>query len=70
MERKNEQSLQRFCPKCGSPKIKEWSELSDDEKFLVEKLPASGNFSAEDRKHHRFCTRCFYEDAANKTEKA
>jgi hypothetical protein len=70
MERKNEKSSQRFCPKCGSPKIKRWSDLTEDEKFIVERLPASGEFSSEERRRHRFCSRCFYEDKAAETEKA
>jgi hypothetical protein len=70
MQRKNESSSQRFCPKCGSPKIKRWDELTEDEKFIVERLPASGDFSSEERRQHRFCARCFYEDKTAEAEKA
>jgi hypothetical protein len=38
-----------------------WSELGDDEKLLAEKLPASAAFTKEQRKKHRFCTRCWFE---------
>jgi hypothetical protein len=70
MQRKNEKKLQRFCPKCGSPKIKQWDELTDDEKFTIERLPGSSEFSSEERRRHRFCARCFYEDTNIETEKA
>ncbi len=70
MKRKNEQSLQRFCPKCGSPKIKGWDELTADEKFMVERLTAPGKFSPEDRKRHRYCARCFYEITQTEREDA
>lgn len=61
MKRKDEKILQRFCTKCGSPKFKNWDELTSDEKFLIERT-SSGKSSIEERKHHRFCARCFNED--------
>jgi len=39
-----------------------WSDLSDDEKLLAERLPTSAEYSREERKKHRFCTRCWYEE--------
>jgi hypothetical protein len=38
-----------------------WSDLADDEKLLAEKLPASAEYSKEERKKHRYCTRCWFE---------
>ena len=70
MQRKDEKKLQNFCPKCGSPKIKFWNEMTADEKFIIEKLPLSSEFSLEERKQHRFCARCFYEERATKSEQA
>jgi ribosomal protein S27AE len=49
------------CPKCGSFSFKPWSELTDDEKFLAERLPGSAEYSRSQRIQHRFCTRCWYE---------
>ena len=49
------------CPRCNSLKMKSWNELSEDEKILVKKLPASAEFSPVQRERHRFCIRCFYE---------
>lgn len=51
------------CPKCGGAKFKRWDELDGEQKMLIEKLPASAEFSLKQRKQHsRWCTRCFYED--------
>ncbi len=50
-----------FCPRCHSSKMKSWNELSSEEKMLAEKLSASAEFSLEERKKHRFCTKCWYE---------
>jgi Zn-finger nucleic acid-binding protein len=50
------------CPKCGGAKFKRWNDLDDEEKMIVERLPASAEFSLEDRKRNsRWCTRCFFE---------
>jgi ribosomal protein S27AE len=53
---------EHICPNCGSAKMKNWRDLSDEQKFLVERLPLSAEYTAEERKKHRFCERCFYED--------
>lgn len=49
------------CPNCGSAKIKEWKDLDEDQKFLVERLPMNTEFPSKQRKKHRFCERCFFE---------
>lgn len=48
------------CPKCDYKKLKIWQELTTDEKFIV-KLKES-EFKLEQRKHHRFCVRCWFEE--------
>lgn len=70
MQRKDEKILQKFCPKCGSPKTKSWDEMTADEKFIIEKLPLSSEFSLEERKKYRFCARCFYEERRVEAEQA
>jgi len=50
------------CPRCDNKKLKTWEELTDEQKFLVERLPMSAEFSLEERKKHRFCERCFFEE--------
>lgn len=42
--------------------MKSADELSDDEKMLVERLPGSAEFTTAERKKHRFCTRCWFEE--------
>ena len=51
----------KICPQCGAPKLKNWKELSDEEKFLVEHLPASARFQLSERKTNLFCSRCWHE---------
>jgi len=53
---------EKMCPQCHSSKLKIWDELSDEQKFLVERLPLSAEFSLAQRKKHRFCERCWFED--------
>lgn len=43
--------------------MKNWDELSDEEQFLVERMPASAKFTAAERTRHLFCPRCWYEEA-------
>jgi len=43
-------------------KTKDWPELNDDEKFLAARLPMSAEYTPEERKKHRYCTRCWYEE--------
>ena len=50
-----------ICKKCHYAKMKAWEELSDEEQFLASRLPLSAEFSLDERKKHRFCTRCWYE---------
>ena len=49
------------CPNCEAVHLKEWIELTDEEKMLVERLPASADFDREERKRHLYCTRCWFE---------
>jgi len=50
------------CPKCGARELKRWGDLDDDQKFLAERLPASAEYTIAERKKHRFCTRCWFEE--------
>jgi hypothetical protein len=45
--------------------MKSWDELNDEEREVVKRLPASAEYSLEERKAtHRWCTRCWYEHLA------
>jgi rubredoxin len=54
-------SMERICPKCRAGRLKKWAELTSDEKFIVERLPMSADFTAEERKEHLFCPNCLFE---------
>ncbi len=59
---------EKTCPRCGSLKMKNWSELTDEEKFLAERLSLSAEYPPEERKQHRFCTNCWFEEAGFETD--
>jgi hypothetical protein len=61
---------EKICPRCGALKMKDWKELNDEQKLLVEKLPRNTDFTPEERKRHRFCERCFFEETSLKDHKA
>ena len=50
------------CPRCDKPGLKSWDELDDEEREVVKRLPASADYSFEERQSsHRWCTRCWFE---------
>jgi hypothetical protein len=49
------------CPRCGGGRLKDWKELTDEEKFAAGRLPASAKFTEKERERHRICTKCWYE---------
>ena len=56
-------SVNNNCPKCDKPGLKAWGELNDEEREVVKRLPASAEYSLEERKAlHTWCTRCWFED--------
>jgi ribosomal protein S27AE len=51
------------CPRCGAGRLRAWSELSDEEREVAKRLPASADSSLEQRQRiHRWCPRCWYEE--------
>jgi hypothetical protein len=51
------------CPRCDKPRLKTWTELNDEEREIVKRLPLSATYSlAERQATHRWCTRCWFED--------
>jgi len=55
-------TTQDNCPRCDKPGLKSWEELNDEEREVVKRLPASVDYSLEERKaRHRWCTRCWFE---------
>ena len=61
-------SHEKICPNCGAAKLKTWDELDFEQKFLAERLPASADYSPQERKHHRFCVRCLFEESERKIQ--
>ena len=58
----------KMCPRCHHAKIKRWTDLTDEEKFLAERLPMSADFAAKERKKHLFCPRCWLETIDETTQ--
>ncbi|MEO7673090.1 MAG: hypothetical protein ABIU09_03310 [Pyrinomonadaceae bacterium] len=38
-----------------------WNDLTDEQRMLADRLPASSEYTHAERKKHRFCERCWYE---------
>lgn len=59
------------CPRCGAARLRAWSELNDEDRELVQRLPASAEYSPEQRQAtHRWCKRCWYEDSSGTPDDA
>lgn len=51
------------CRRCETGRLRGWGELNDEEREVATRLPASKDYSIEERAaRHRWCTRCWYED--------
>ena len=47
------------CPRCEKRGLKRWKELTNEEREVVKRLPASAKYSLDERQaSHRWCTRC------------
>jgi len=62
----NKQFMSEKCPRCDYKKLKSWDELTAEEKMAVKVRPS--NFTPEQRKKHRFCVRCWYEEPADRAD--
>jgi hypothetical protein len=50
------------CPRCEG-RLRSWDELSDEEREMIKRLPASADYSLDERKaRRRWCTRCWFEE--------
>ena len=51
------------CPRCDAARLRAWDELSDEEREVVRRLPASADLSIEERAAlHLWCVRCWHEE--------
>ena len=55
------QESEKSCPRCGSVRLKPWADLDEEQKMLADRLLGSAEYTPEERKQHRFCTRCWFE---------
>jgi len=51
-----------ICPRCLVKGLRSWTELTPEERMVIERHPATALIPPELRKRHRFCPRCFYVD--------
>jgi ribosomal protein S27AE len=57
------------CPRCGTSQLRAWNELSDEDREVVKRLPASADYSLEERQAlHRWCPRCWYEGTSGQPQ--
>ena len=57
--------VENKCPRCGEGRLRSWSELNEEERELVRRLPSSADYSLDQRKAmHRWCSRCWYESTS------
>ncbi len=61
---------ENICPKCDYREMRSWGELTEEERMIVERMPGSSEYTAEERKKHRFCPRCWFEDAGHEPRTA
>jgi hypothetical protein len=55
------------CPRCDG-RLQSWSELSEEEREIVRRLPASVDYNLDERKAtHRWCAHCWYEEVSGST---
>ncbi len=59
------------CPHCHEGYLRAWYELSEEEREVVKRLPASADFSLKERAaRHRWCARCWHEQTCGTTHSA
>jgi len=59
------------CRRCGAGRLQSWSELGEEEREIVRRLPAAVDYNLEERKaRHRWCVRCWYEESSGMTRDA
>ncbi|HEY6187034.1 MAG TPA: hypothetical protein VIW80_05085 [Pyrinomonadaceae bacterium] len=57
------------CPHCGEGRLRGWAELTEEEREVARRLPASADYTpAERRSTHRWCSNCWHETTESKAE--
>jgi hypothetical protein len=56
-------SMTDKCTRCGEGRLSSWQELTEEEREVTRRLPASADYDTEERRaRHRWCTRCWHEE--------
>jgi hypothetical protein len=56
------------CPHCGEGDLKNWHDLDEEEREVVNRLPAATDYSLVERqRNHLWCTRCWFESVDNQS---
>jgi len=64
-----EVAIETRCPHCQAGRLRGWGELNEEEREVVKRLAASADYSADERAaRHRWCTKCWYEDAGGELQ--
>ena len=70
-EHKSNKPRDGHCPRCAAARLHAWGELVDDEREVVRRLPASADFSIEERiVRHLWCVRCWHEETGGAVREA
>ena len=52
------------CKRCGEGTLKSWSELTEEEREVVKRLPGAADYKADERQAmQQWCTRCWNEES-------
>jgi len=47
------------CPRCNAMKVRNWSELTEDQQYLISCLPDFEDLTMAELRDSRFCTKCW-----------
>ncbi len=60
-----------LCPRCREGSMRVWYELTEEERAVVERLPASAEVALDERAaRRRWCTRCWHEETGAEMQNA
>lgn len=51
------------CPRCNAMKMNAYGELTEDQHFLIERLPDFEDLSMSEIRGSRFCTKCWFRES-------
>ncbi len=59
------------CTRCRAARLQAWSELDAEQREVVRRLPASADYSLEERAaRHLWCVRCWHEETGGARSEA